>query len=93
MNLKEQRRLPSGRRTKPFNLAAGRLGTFPYDGPPRILYASVTEDLAQLHSLQIRVDELAKEAGLPPSGLLIPPPHHPGQIQTESEPQGGPRSR
>ena len=73
VNLTEQRRLPSGRRTKTFKLAAGGLGTFPYDGPPRILYASVTEDLARLHSLQIRVDELAKEAGLPPADFSFHP--------------------
>ena len=73
VNLKEQHRLPSGRRTKPFKLAAGGLGAFPYDGPPRILYASVTEDLARLHSLQIRVDELAKEAGFPPADFSFHP--------------------
>jgi 2'-5' RNA ligase len=73
VNLTEQRRLPAGRRTKPFNLAAGGLGTFPYDGPPRILYASVTEDLARLHCLQIRVDELAKEAGFPPADFSFHP--------------------
>ena len=73
MNLTEQRRLPAGRRTKPFNLAAGGLGTFPYDGSPRILYASVTEDLARLHCLQIRVDELAKEAGFPPADFSFHP--------------------
>ena len=73
VNLTEQHRLPSGRRTKPFKLAAGGLGAFPYDGPPRILYASVTEDLARLHSLQIRVDELAKEAGLSPADFSFHP--------------------
>ena len=73
VNLKEQPRLPAGRRTIPFNLATGSLGTFPNDGSPRVLYASVTEDLAQLHCLQIRVDELAKDAGFPPADFSFHP--------------------
>ena len=65
--------LSSQRLEQPFNLALGRLGMFPEEGPPTILNCAVQGDVPALRTLQAGIGQRADEAGFPPAQFPFNP--------------------
>ena len=65
--------LSSKRLEQSCNLALGRLGMFPEEGPPTILNCAVQGDVPALRTLQAGIGQRADEAGFPPAQFPFNP--------------------
>ncbi|HUX88871.1 MAG TPA: RNA 2',3'-cyclic phosphodiesterase [Chloroflexota bacterium] len=71
----------------PFQLSIGRLGVFPSQRSPRVLWLAIGGDLAELNACQARVEAATNPLGFPPEKRPYQPHLTFGQVRETAAPE------